>query len=67
MDNPATVREDLRDLAQKPAPSIIVELWHFMRSNKKWWLIPIVAMLLLVGGFIMLTSTAAGSFIYTLF
>lgn len=67
MDNPATDGEGLRDLANKPAPGIIVELWHFMRSNKKWWLIPIVAMLLLVGGFIMLTSTAAGSFIYTLF
>ena len=67
MDNPATDSEGLRDLAQEPAPSIIVELWHFMRSNKKWWLIPIVAMLLLVGGFIMLTSTAAGTFIYTLF
>ena len=67
MENPVTDGEDLRDLAEAPAPGIVVELWHFMRSNKKWWLIPIVAMLLLVGGFIMLTGTAAGSFIYTLF
>ena len=67
MDEPATDGEDLRDLAETPAPGLIAELWHFMRSNKKWWLIPIVAMLLLVGGFIMLTGTAAGTFIYTLF
>ena len=57
----------LHGLANQPAPGIINELWDFVRTNKKWWLTPIIAMLLLVGGFILLTSTAAGTFIYTLF
>jgi membrane glycosyltransferase len=39
----------------------------FLRHNKKWWLIPIVVTLLLVGVLVILGSTAAAPFIYTLF
>jgi hypothetical protein len=43
------------------------EIWTFLGQNKKWWLLPIV---LLFGGItvmVLLTSTAAAPFIYTLF
>ena len=43
------------------------ELFEFLRSNKKWWLTPIVVMLLVVGALVILGSTAAAPFIYTLF
>ena len=36
-------------------------------TNKKWWLGPIVLALLALGGLLLLTSTAAAPFIYTLF
>ncbi|MBI3837594.1 MAG: hypothetical protein HY288_06640 [Planctomycetia bacterium] len=43
------------------------ELVQFLRHNKKWWLTPIVIMLLLVGVLVILGGTAAAPFIYTLF
>ena len=53
--------------ADAPRPGLLVELWEFMATNKKWWLTPVVLVLLLVGALIMLSSTAAAPFIYTLF
>jgi hypothetical protein len=44
------------------------ELWEFMRERKKFWLAPIVIMLLLLGALIVLTEgSAVAPFIYTLF
>jgi hypothetical protein len=45
-----------------------LELWMFMRERKKFWLLPIVLVLLLFGGLVVLTQgTAVAPFIYTLF
>jgi hypothetical protein len=47
---------------------IIRELWLFMRVRKKYWLLPIMVMLLLLGGLIVLTQgSAIAPFIYTIF
>ena len=43
------------------------EVWGFLRDNKKWWLLPIVVMLLLFGLLVMLSGTGLAPFIYTLF
>ena len=46
----------------------IVELWAFMRERKKFWLAPIVIVLMLLGSLIVLTQgSAVAPFIYTLF
>jgi hypothetical protein len=48
--------------------SILAELWAFMRVRKKYWLTPILLMLLVFGGLIILAQgTAVAPFIYTLF
>jgi len=48
--------------------SIISELWAFMRVRKKYWLAPILFMLIVFGGLIILAQgTAVAPFIYTLF
>ena len=48
--------------------SIIVELWAFMRERKKFWLLPIMIMMVIFGGLIVLTmGSAIAPFIYTLF
>jgi len=48
--------------------SILGELWAFMRVRKKWWLGPIVTMLLLLGLLLVFTQgSALAPFIYTLF
>ncbi len=44
------------------------ELWQFMKVRKKFWLLPIILTLFLLGGLIYMTSgTAIAPFIYTLF
>ncbi len=44
------------------------ELWSFLRTRKKFWLLPTLIMLLLIGLLIMLASSSAiAPFIYTLF
>lgn len=46
----------------------ITDLWNFMKQRKKFWLAPIIIVLLLLGMLIALGgSTAVGPFIYTLF
>ena len=47
--------------------SLVQEFVLFIRENKKWWLIPILAVLGLVGLLIAFASTGAAPFIYTLF
>jgi hypothetical protein len=42
-------------------------LWHFLKSNKNWWLLPIVMVILLIGLLALLSGSAAAPFIYTLF
>jgi Family of unknown function (DUF5989) len=46
----------------------VCELWAFMRERKKFWLLPILTVLMLLGGLIVLTQgSAVAPFIYTLF
>ncbi len=47
---------------------ILKEFWGFLMSRKKWWLLPIIIMLALLGLLIILTEgSALAPFIYTLF
>ena len=44
------------------------ELWDFMKTRKKFWLLPIVLVTLLVGGLLIFAQASAmAPFIYTLF
>ena len=46
----------------------VKDLWDFMRERKKFWLAPIIIVLVLLGGLIVLAEgTAVAPFIYTLF
>jgi hypothetical protein len=48
--------------------SFIKELWEFMCVRKKFWLLPIVLMMALLGGHVFFTQgSAVAPFIYTLF
>jgi len=47
---------------------IFKDLWDFMRERKKFWLAPIIIVLVLLGGLILLAEgTAVAPFIYTIF
>jgi Family of unknown function (DUF5989) len=43
------------------------EVMHFLREKKKWWLLPVLLILLPFGLLMILSGTAAAPFIYTLF
>jgi drug/metabolite transporter superfamily protein YnfA len=45
----------------------LIELWGFLKENKKWWLLPIIVVFLIFGLLILLSSTGVAPFIYTLF
>lgn len=48
--------------------SFIAELWRFLRVRKKLWLLPLVVMMLILGGLLVLAQgSAIAPFIYTLF
>ncbi len=47
---------------------ILIEFWQFLKERKKWWLLPMIVVLLMVGLLLTMTSgTAIAPFIYTLF
>lgn len=46
---------------------LISEFWQFLKSNKKFWLIPIIFVLFLIGLLLVLGASGAAPFIYTLF
>jgi hypothetical protein len=48
--------------------SLVGELWAFMRIRKKWWLLPILLVMLLVGALLVFAQgSALAPFIYTIF
>ena len=53
--------------AQASERGLLGEFWEFLLHNKKYWMIPIVATLLMVGVLVFLSSTAVTHFIYSLF
>lgn len=57
--------EDVAKTAQRTG--VLAEFWHFLKHSKKWWLAPIVVVLLLFGVLMILSGSAAAPFIYTLF
>ncbi len=63
-DKPKSAFEALPEGQQM---SIVREFLLFLRENGKWWLLPIVLVISLLGLLVVLSSTGAAPFIYTLF
>jgi hypothetical protein len=53
--------------AEQPRDGFLRELWGFLGQNKKWWLLPILILLLIFGLLVILSGTGLAPFIYTLF
>ena len=48
--------------------SLVSELWVFMRERKKWWLLPVIFVMLIVGTLLVFAQgSALAPFIYTIF
>jgi len=60
-------KQVFEELANQQPPSLFAEFWMFLRWNKKWWLLPIVILLLVIGILIAASATPLAPFIYTMF
>lgn len=60
-------KADFEKAADTPQSGLIREFWQFLKESKKWWLIPILITLLLIGGLIFLGGSGIAPFIYSLF
>jgi len=66
------MKKDSRSAFEKAADSrsgggFFSDFWDFIKTNKKWWLLPMVVLLLAFALLIFLSSTGLAPFIYTLF
>jgi len=66
------MKKETRNAFQKAADSqsggsFLGDLWGFIKTNKKWWLVPIIVVFLGFALLILLSSTGLAPFIYTLF
>ncbi len=53
--------------SQQARVGLVAEFWDFLKHNKKWWLLPILIVMVLIGLLVVLSSTGAAPFIYPLF
>jgi len=59
--------EKFRQAAGRPRTGLLREVIQFLAHNKKWWLVPILVALLLLGLLVILGGTGLAPFIYTVF
>ncbi len=65
--NTPVPENDFESQATGKRPGLIAEFIEFLGQNKKWWLLPILVVILLLGTLVLLSGTAVAPFIYTLF
>lgn len=63
---PGAANEFARE-AEEAHVGLVREFFDFLSYNKKWWLAPIIVILLLIGVLVILSGTALAPFIYTIF
>ena len=61
------LQNDFERLSQQKRTSLVGEFMEFLKHNKKWWLLPILLILLGLGLLVLLSSSAVAPFIYPLF
>lgn len=60
-------KKQFQQEAERKRSNILFEFLAFLRHNKKWWMLPIVLILLIMGLLILLGGTALAPFLYPLF
>ena len=62
---PDTGRQFAREAEQDP-PGLLKEYWHFLCHSKKWYMIPTIVLLLLLGLLVALSASGLMPFIYAI-
>jgi hypothetical protein len=58
---------EFESAAKSAKPSLLKDFLALLKQNKKWWLVPLIVVLVGLGILAILGGTAAAPFIYTLF
>ena len=61
------IPNDFEKAAAQKDRSLVSEFLAFLKQNRKFWLLPLIIVMLALAGLLILSSTAAAPFIYTLF
>ena len=64
---PNQPESDISSLAKQKNRGLLNEIVSFALSNKKYWLIPFILTLLILGSLVIFSGSSAAPFIYTLF
>ena len=64
--DPSSRETEFARQADEAPPGVLAEFWDFLIHNKKWWITPIVVVLLLMGILVLLSGTSVAPFIYTI-
>ncbi|MND05143.1 hypothetical protein D3C83_257570 [compost metagenome] len=59
--------KDFKEAANQRPSGLASEFLYFLKTSKKWWLLPIIIVIAGFGLLVFLSGTAAAPFIYTLF
>lgn len=62
-----SAEEEFGQLASEDRRGMVGEFIDFLQYNKKWWLLPIVLVILVLGALVLLGGSGFAPFIYTLF
>jgi hypothetical protein len=65
-DEPRHSSEFAEEAGKRDA-GFVSEMWYFLGNNKRWWITPIVLVLLLVSVLVLIGGSAAGPLLYPLF
>lgn len=63
-DRPSS--DDWEQLVDAPQPSLLADFWDFLKHNKKWWLLPLLVAILLLGLLVVLSGTGLTPLMYPL-
>jgi hypothetical protein len=58
---------DFERLARERRRGLLAEFWAFLRQNKKWWLVPLLVVMGLMGLLVFLSASGLAPFLYPLF
>ena len=62
-----SVSDRLEEMVDEKQTGLFGELWGMLSHSKKWWLTPIILVIVILGVLVLLSGTAVAPFIYTLF
>jgi len=65
--NESNKQQDIEQLADEAQPGLVAEFIDFLAHNKKWWLLPILLVVGVLGVLAIFAGSGAAPFIYTLF